>query len=682
MCSHPNDFNNDQLMTHSTHASEPTDLFGQFQQTAYITRAKQMLATDHADELFDVFLACLLANLSDAKILNWYQQFVQTTTPSVSTVITDAVATTNTTEAGTADFWQKSFHVELKRRLTKQFMLPEHALDEILPVAVHQAFALLGTDGAQIVQTLHAQKALIKSRLPQWSRQVLSHEACAFLDNETPLANESTAAPSLDSLIDSALTDSALNDAQNGEQAAHSDFKTTNAQDVANHSLADSTEGVLIATPKPKGNPLLLALPILALVLGGGAWWYFQPKKQDAAPAAPQVATPQVQALPPALIRLTVGQSGELYACQAELGTQAASQQLLQLLQQNFTQSRCVIDINQGVNQNIQGFDKLVSVIGVLKTVSFASLELHGDTLYINAPNLDDVTRLVRDIGALMAGSNIKTLPMPPLQAATSIDESLVKAKNALTALAQNATDYEIARAMSLQILDVSNGEVPQKNLEVLKLAAERLKNNPNMRLIIVAHSDSLDRIATQTQADAIKNTLVGMGVAASQLVAQGVGTDFPIADNMTEIGRFKNRRVEFLVYDEPTMQALSQPVISQNTATMPAPTSAAPSGTQPTFAVQDGQIVEVPNGAPAPSTPNTAIPNINTAPTPPITEPGYVAPNHTAPSSAMPNSIIPNGITPNNAAPSLPSGGNSDMDELSKPIYSDPVGAPANELR
>jgi outer membrane protein OmpA-like peptidoglycan-associated protein len=43
---------------------------------------------------------------------------------------------------------------------------------------------------------------------------------------------------------------------------------------------------------------------------------------------------------------------------------------------------------------------------------------------------------------------------------------------------------------------------------------------------------------------------LVGHGVAADRLVAEGYGDTKPIADNDTEEGRAKNRRVAFVIVE------------------------------------------------------------------------------------------------------------------------------------
>jgi OOP family OmpA-OmpF porin len=52
----------------------------------------------------------------------------------------------------------------------------------------------------------------------------------------------------------------------------------------------------------------------------------------------------------------------------------------------------------------------------------------------------------------------------------------------------------------------------------------------------------------SQDRADAVKDYIVGKGIAAKRLTATGFGSDKPIATNKTATGRQQNRRVEFII--------------------------------------------------------------------------------------------------------------------------------------
>ncbi len=87
---------------------------------------------------------------------------------------------------------------------------------------------------------------------------------------------------------------------------------------------------------------------------------------------------------------------------------------------------------------------------------------------------------------------------------------------------------------------------------DTLKFVAAGLLANPEIHVEISGHTDNIGsakanvRLSLQ-RAEAVKNYLVGRGIADSRLSAAGYGFARPIADNRTEDGRARNRRIEFL---------------------------------------------------------------------------------------------------------------------------------------
>jgi len=60
--------------------------------------------------------------------------------------------------------------------------------------------------------------------------------------------------------------------------------------------------------------------------------------------------------------------------------------------------------------------------------------------------------------------------------------------------------------------------------------------------------SEDVNLGLSQQRADSVVNALVAMGVAPDRMVAEGYGSQFPVADNATEEGRAKNRRIDVRV--------------------------------------------------------------------------------------------------------------------------------------
>jgi OOP family OmpA-OmpF porin len=81
---------------------------------------------------------------------------------------------------------------------------------------------------------------------------------------------------------------------------------------------------------------------------------------------------------------------------------------------------------------------------------------------------------------------------------------------------------------------------------EIVKL----LQQNPNLKLRVEGHTDNLGSAAanqalSEKRAQAVVAWLTTHGIPAASLTSKGFGQAQPVADNATEDGRAKNRRVE-----------------------------------------------------------------------------------------------------------------------------------------
>jgi len=90
---------------------------------------------------------------------------------------------------------------------------------------------------------------------------------------------------------------------------------------------------------------------------------------------------------------------------------------------------------------------------------------------------------------------------------------------------------------------------------EVVKV----IQTNPQIKKILVeGHASSEGDKAhnlklSADRAKAVMDYLVQHGIAQDKLSSKGFGSSDPIADNKTEEGREKNRRVEFTIVDPPS---------------------------------------------------------------------------------------------------------------------------------
>jgi outer membrane protein OmpA-like peptidoglycan-associated protein len=95
---------------------------------------------------------------------------------------------------------------------------------------------------------------------------------------------------------------------------------------------------------------------------------------------------------------------------------------------------------------------------------------------------------------------------------------------------------------------------VGPRSFEALDLVAQVMKEHPEIRRVEVAgHTDNVgpreeNQSLSERRAGSVVAYLAGKGVARDRLIARGYGTDQPLADNGTEEGRGRNRRVEFKI--------------------------------------------------------------------------------------------------------------------------------------
>ena len=87
----------------------------------------------------------------------------------------------------------------------------------------------------------------------------------------------------------------------------------------------------------------------------------------------------------------------------------------------------------------------------------------------------------------------------------------------------------------------------------VLDNVAKALNNEPDVSIIIAGHTDSVGSDAynkrlSQERAQSVVDYLISKGIESSRLRAVGYGESKPVADNSTDEGRERNRRVELQV--------------------------------------------------------------------------------------------------------------------------------------
>jgi len=103
---------------------------------------------------------------------------------------------------------------------------------------------------------------------------------------------------------------------------------------------------------------------------------------------------------------------------------------------------------------------------------------------------------------------------------------------------------------------DTNRDTIKQESFGVLDDVAHLVKVHPELvKIRIEGHTDAVGNARanlelSKRRAIAVRDYLIQHGVDAARLIAEGYGGDNPIADNETDDGRAKNRRVVFTILD------------------------------------------------------------------------------------------------------------------------------------
>ena len=139
---------------------------------------------------------------------------------------------------------------------------------------------------------------------------------------------------------------------------------------------------------------------------------------------------------------------------------------------------------------------------------------------------------------------------------------NIVMAKGAVALYDRNTTDYtsavekgiaETGKFVTNNILfETGKATLKPESMEEIQKVADYMKKNPRVRFEVQGHtdnqgSDAINDPLSELRAAAVVKALADMGVDDFNLKAVGKGAHAPVADNKTEAGRAKNRRVEFI---------------------------------------------------------------------------------------------------------------------------------------
>ena len=134
-------------------------------------------------------------------------------------------------------------------------------------------------------------------------------------------------------------------------------------------------------------------------------------------------------------------------------------------------------------------------------------------------------------------------------------------AKGAMELYEQKVTDMsavekaiaETGKFVTNNILfETGKATLKPESMDEIQKVADYMKKNPTARFEVQGHtdnqgSDKINDPLSQQRAEAVVKALEGLGCDPFNMRAVGKGSHEPVADNASEDGRAKNRRVEFI---------------------------------------------------------------------------------------------------------------------------------------
>ncbi|MGF6531934.1 outer membrane protein OmpA-like peptidoglycan-associated protein [Paraburkholderia sp. GAS206C] len=116
----------------------------------------------------------------------------------------------------------------------------------------------------------------------------------------------------------------------------------------------------------------------------------------------------------------------------------------------------------------------------------------------------------------------------------------------------------------SMSLFDSGKAQLKDGSTRVMVNALEMIRAHTDKRILVAGHTDNVGdpdsnlKLST-ARAEAVRNWLIeASGIPATQFAIQGYGDTRPAADNHTEAGRAKNRRVEITLVPDAAQQVPS----------------------------------------------------------------------------------------------------------------------------
>lgn len=198
---------------------------------------------------------------------------------------------------------------------------------------------------------------------------------------------------------------------------------------------------------------------------------------------------------------------------------------------------------------------KIPSRFQILKNYENAIVKNGGDKLYFKSNDAGE--GLSGGTFRMKSGNDIYWLTFTYFNGSESQCDgyhmTIVKVEGMTQEIAANEMFEKVNAGNSLALyinFDTGKSTIKSESQNIIDELYTMLKDNPTLKITIEGHTDNVGNSASnktlsEQRAASVKTALVNKGIAADRIKTTGYGQDKPVADNSTEDGKAKNRRVE-----------------------------------------------------------------------------------------------------------------------------------------
>ena len=193
---------------------------------------------------------------------------------------------------------------------------------------------------------------------------------------------------------------------------------------------------------------------------------------------------------------------------------------------------------------------QMPSILQILRNYETAAKKIGGTTQYLEA-NEDKFATFKIKKGNSEAWVKVEMGANDALNFTLTILE--------LEAMKQEITSDDILTALntdgriSLYInFATGKSDIDPDSQKIVDQIAAMLSANPSLKVSVEGHTDNSgtsagNKTLSENRAKAVMNACIAKGIDKGRLISKGWGQEKPIADNATEEGKAKNRRVEIV---------------------------------------------------------------------------------------------------------------------------------------